>query len=138
MCKKLQQLYHVQGNVFLRYEYVRATPEWAKRLEAELPLGKTLVTFQALSPVSDESASCSFTIHVRDTVPPRVYNCPNDFQVYLDEGQIKRQVHYKNMSKSIKHHNVHLILGFLGGAHLCRQCENHACYGFKDARSAPQ
>lgn len=64
---------------------------WAKKLEGELALGKTLVTFQALSPISDESASCSFTIHVRDTVPPRVYNCPKDFRAYLDEGQVKRQ-----------------------------------------------
>ena len=73
------------------YEFVKATPDWAKKLEAELGLGKTLVTFEAMSPISEESASCSFTIHVKDTVPPRVYNCPNDFNVYLDEGQVKRQ-----------------------------------------------
>lgn len=71
---------------------VRATPDWAKDLEATLPLGKTLVTFQAMSPVTNEATSCSFTIHIKDTVPPRVYNCPNDFHVYLDEGQIKKQV----------------------------------------------
>lgn len=74
------------------YEFVKATPDWAKQLEAEMGLGKTLVTFQAMSPISEDSASCSFTIHVRDTVPPRVYNCPGDFSVYLDEGQEKRQV----------------------------------------------
>ncbi len=72
------------------YTNVKATPSWAKELEAELGLGKTLVTFQALSPASSDS--CSFTVHVRDTVPPRVYNCPSDFNVYLDDGQVKRQV----------------------------------------------
>jgi hypothetical protein len=75
------------------YDNVKATPTWAKELEAELGLGKTLVTFQATSPHSTaESDSCSFSVHVRDTVPPRVYNCPSDFNVYLDEGQVKRQV----------------------------------------------
>ena len=39
-------------------------------------------------------ASCSFTIHVRDIIPPRVYNCPNDFDVYLDDGQIEKQVYW--------------------------------------------
>ena len=68
--------------------------EWAKKLEASLPLGRTVVTFTALSPAhsSAPSASCSFTIHVRDSVPPRVYNCPKDFRAYLDRGQTKRQV----------------------------------------------
>lgn len=44
--------------------YVDATPEWAKQLEADLPSGKTTVTFVARSPVSDESATCSFTVEV--------------------------------------------------------------------------
>eukprot|EP00095_Tigriopus_kingsejongensis_P010187 maker-scaffold105_size367834-snap-gene-2.37 protein:Tk10187 transcript:maker-scaffold105_size367834-snap-gene-2.37-mRNA-1 annotation:"hypothetical protein DAPPUDRAFT_303147" len=77
------------------YDFVKSTPDWAKNLEGQLPLGKTLITFQALSPVTDESTSCSFTVHVKDTVPPRVYNCPNDFNVYLDEGQTKRQVFWE-------------------------------------------
>ena len=50
------------------------------------------VTFQAISPVTDESASCSFTIHVRDPIPPRVYNCPTDFDVYLSEGETENGV----------------------------------------------
>ena len=69
---------------------MRATPVWAKELEAELAAGKTLVTFTAVS--GNDSDSCSLTVRVRDAVPPRVYNCPSDFNVYLDEGQVKRQV----------------------------------------------
>ena len=69
---------------------MRATPAWAKELEAELAAGKTLVTFTAAS--GNDSDSCSLTVRVRDAVPPRVYNCPSDFNVYLDEGQVKRQV----------------------------------------------
>ena len=69
---------------------MRSTPAWAKELEAELAAGKTLVTFTAVS--GNDSDSCSLTVRVRDAVPPRVYNCPSDFNVYLDEGQVKRQV----------------------------------------------
>ncbi len=67
----------------LKSNFLLSDPAWAKKLEGELSLGKTLVTFQAMSPISDESASCSFAIHVRDTVPPRVYNCPEDFKAHL-------------------------------------------------------
>ena len=73
-----------------RYSNVRSTPAWAKELEAELAAGKTLVTFTAAA--GNDSDSCSLTVRVRDAVPPRVYNCPSDFNVYLDEGQVKRQV----------------------------------------------
>ena len=69
---------------------MRSTPPWAKTLEADLAAGKTLVTFTAVS--GNDSDSCSLTVRVRDAVPPRVYNCPSDFNVYLDEGQVKRQV----------------------------------------------
>lgn len=48
----------------LKFRYVDASPEWAKELEADLPSGKTTVTFVARSPLSDESASCSFTVEV--------------------------------------------------------------------------
>ena len=100
-----------------RYSNVRSTPPWAKQLEAELAAGKTLVTFTAVSgedhhainkglhsinrlnPLNirptasgNDSDSCSLTVRVRDAVAPRVYNCPSDFNVYLDEGQVKRQV----------------------------------------------
>lgn len=45
--------------------YVDAAPDWAKQLEADLPAGKTTVTFVARSPLSDDSAACSFTVEVR-------------------------------------------------------------------------
>ena len=76
-----------------RYEDVRSEPSWAaKDLEAELELGKTTITFFATSPFSKESASCSFTVHVRDTIPPRVYNCPTDFNVYLKNNEKEKEV----------------------------------------------
>ena len=76
-----------------RYEDVKSDPQWAaKELEAELELGKTKITFYATSPYSKEVASCSFTIHVRDTIPPRVYNCPTDFNVYLKENEKEKEV----------------------------------------------
>ena len=76
-----------------RYEDVKSDPPWAaKELEAELELGKTKVTFYATSPFSREVASCSFMIHVRDTIPPRVYNCPTDFNVYLKDNEKQKEV----------------------------------------------
>jgi hypothetical protein len=48
-----------------------------------------LFLFTATSPNSNKVASCSFSIHVRDIIPPRVYNCPNDFDIYLDKGKQK-------------------------------------------------
>ena len=36
------------------FEYVKSYPPWAKNLEVELGLGKTLVTFTASSPVSSD------------------------------------------------------------------------------------
>ena len=73
------------------YDRVKAAPAWAKNLEAELGLGRTQVTFQARA-ASGQVASCSFTIHVRDTIPPRVYNCPTDFNVYLEPGVKEKKV----------------------------------------------
>ena len=80
--------------LFFRYDRVKASPAWAKNLEAELGLGRTQVTFQARSATSRAVASCSFTIHVRDTIPPRVYNCPTDFNVYLEPGVKEKKVLY--------------------------------------------
>ena len=84
-----------------RYEDVKSDPQWAaKELEAELELGKTKITFYATSPYSKEVASCSFTIHVRDTIPPRVYNCPTDFNVYLKENENEKEVNFMIFSSN--------------------------------------
>merc|ERR1712079_350134 len=77
------------------YDRVKASPAWAKNLEAELGLGRTQVTFQARSATSRAVASCSFTIHVRYTIPPRVYNCPTDFNVYLEPGVKEKKVSWE-------------------------------------------
>ena len=61
-------------------------------MEAELELGRIQITFYATSPFSREVASCSFTIHVRDIIPPRVYNCPTDFNVYLKADEKEKEV----------------------------------------------
>ena len=85
--------FHIFLLLYYRYEDVRSTPSWAaKDLEAELELGKTKITFYATSPYSREVASCSFTIHIRDIIPPRVYNCPTDFNVYLKDTEKEKEV----------------------------------------------
>lgn len=51
------------------HRYVDADPPWAKTLEGHAPPGKTQITFIARSPLSNETASCSFTIYVVGTRP---------------------------------------------------------------------
>lgn len=64
-----QPAFQVMYGMFYTYivhiiRYVDASPEWAKQLEADLPSGKTTVTFMARSPLTDDSATCSFTVEV--------------------------------------------------------------------------
>ena len=56
-------------------------------------------SFTATSPNSNKVASCSFSIHVRDIIPPRVYNCPNDFDIYLDKGNLLKCIDNKTARK---------------------------------------
>ena len=89
--------------------YVTAEPKWAKQLEAEMKLGKHPLTFTAASPVGNkvisslkvptpqltsllQTASCSMTIHIKDTEPPRVVKCPQSFQQSLARGQMLKKV----------------------------------------------
>lgn len=51
------------GNLIL-YRYVEAVPSWAKNLEWEAPPGITQVSFIARSPISNDTATCHFKIHV--------------------------------------------------------------------------
>ena len=84
-----------------------AEPKWAKQLEAEMKLGKHPLTFTAASPVGNkvilslssaqltsplQTASCSMTIHIKDTEPPRVVKCPQSFQEPLARGQMLKKV----------------------------------------------
>ncbi|KAK4321167.1 hypothetical protein Pmani_008010 [Petrolisthes manimaculis] len=75
--------------------YVEASPDWAKQLEADLPAGKTTVTFMAHSPLSHETASCSFTVEVIDEEEPQVFGCPKSFSVQLVEGEVSKKVRWK-------------------------------------------
>lgn len=47
------------------HRYVEAVPSWAKSLEWDASPGITQVTFIARSPVSNDTATCQFKIHVR-------------------------------------------------------------------------
>lgn len=51
-------------NQFFCCRYVEADPTWAKNLEWEVPAGYTQVTFTARSPISNDTATCRFKIHV--------------------------------------------------------------------------
>ncbi|KAG0710000.1 Sushi, von Willebrand factor type A, EGF and pentraxin domain-containing protein 1 [Chionoecetes opilio] len=77
------------------FRYVDAAPEWAKQLEADLPAGKTSVSFVARSPVSEETATCSFTVEVRDKEEPQVFRCPKSFTVVLTESQVTTKVSWR-------------------------------------------
>ena len=72
-----------------------------------MKLGKFKLTFTAVSPVGNkvilsrvsphltqsfQTASCSMTIHIKDTEPPRVVKCPQSFQEPLARGQMLKKV----------------------------------------------
>jgi hypothetical protein len=47
--------------------YVDSEPVWAKQLAGELSVGLNTIKFRVRSPVTDLTASCSFTIEVFGT-----------------------------------------------------------------------
>ena len=81
------------------YRYVEADPKWAKQLEGEMTRGKHVITFRAMSPVQIQgrtpTASCQMIVHIKDIEPPRSQNCPSSFSTYLDEGNVKKRVEWK-------------------------------------------
>ncbi|KAK8739357.1 hypothetical protein OTU49_003594 [Cherax quadricarinatus] len=98
--------------------YVDATPDWAKQLEADLPSGKTTVTFVARSPVSEESAACSFTVEVVDKEDPQVFGCPKSFTVHLPEGEVSAEVTWKEPVFKDNVEVAHLWKSLEPGRHL--------------------
>lgn len=81
---------------FPSYRYVDADPTWAKQLEGEMTRGKHVITFKARNPVSaSQSASCQMIIHVKDSDPPRVRQCPQSFAEYLMPGQKTKRVTWR-------------------------------------------
>jgi len=52
------------ANFFVYCRFVEADPPWAKNLEWKVSSGITQVVFTARSPVSNDTATCTFKIHV--------------------------------------------------------------------------
>ena len=80
-----------------------------------MKLGKHELTFTANSPFSNQSASCTMKVHIKDMEPPKVVSCPSSFIVYLDEGQINTAVTWK---EPVFKDNVgiqHVMASFLPG-----------------------
>ncbi|XP_055629527.1 fibrillin-2-like isoform X2 [Toxorhynchites rutilus septentrionalis] len=76
------------------YKYVDAHPAWGKQLEAELPAGETSVTFRARSPNSNMNDICRVLIRIRERKPPQVVNCPESFNVRLEENEHSRSIYW--------------------------------------------
>ena len=101
--------------MYFHYRYVESTPKWAKQLEGEMKLGKHELTFTAYSPFSNQSASCTMKVHVKDMDPPKVVSCPSSFVTHLQPGQIKTAVQWK---EPVFKDNVgiqHVMASFLPG-----------------------
>ncbi|CAG7721937.1 unnamed protein product [Allacma fusca] len=90
------------------YRYVEADPPWAKNLEWDVPAGITQVHFTARSPLSNDTATCSFKIHVFDREAPRVHGCPTSFEIRLSPGETSREVWWSEpkFSDNVKLHYV--------------------------------
>ncbi|EZA47230.1 Fibrillin-2 [Ooceraea biroi] len=80
------------------WRYVNASPPWAKQLEANLPVGTTVVTFTAWSPISNYTSTCRIVIRVRDTENPKVTMCPTSFEVNLSQGERNRLIFWQEPS----------------------------------------
>lgn len=76
--------------------YVDSKPEWAKQLEGFVARGRHVITFTARSPVSSQSSSCQFIIHVKDTDPPKVKKCPSSMREFLSPGEDLVRVFWKD------------------------------------------
>lgn len=71
-------------------------PEWAKRLEGDVPVGSTDIVFRARSPNSILHEVCRLKITVSvQQQPPEVLYCPESFVVQMDEGEVARLVYWK-------------------------------------------
>jgi fibulin 1/2 len=80
------------------YNYVDSNPSWGKRLEANLPLGITEVTFRARSPHTNHVDICRVVIRVIEVHPPRVVNCPESFIVNLEPNEMYRVINWNEAS----------------------------------------
>ncbi|EAT42496.1 AAEL005982-PA [Aedes aegypti] len=76
------------------HQFVDAHPAWGKHLEAELPAGETGVTFRARSPNSPMNDVCRVLITIRERRPPQVVNCPESFNVQLENHETSRSVYW--------------------------------------------
>ncbi|XP_062552414.1 fibrillin-1-like isoform X2 [Armigeres subalbatus] len=76
------------------YQFVDAHPAWGKQLEAELPAGETEVTFRARSPNSPMNDVCRVVIKIRERRAPNVVNCPDSFNVQLENYETSRSVYW--------------------------------------------
>ncbi len=114
------------------FRYVDSEPAWAKQLEGEMRRGKHVITFRANSPIgSVAAASCSMTVHVKDTEPPRVRHCPKSFAEYLTPGQQSRSISWR---EPVFHDNVgiqHVMASYLPG-HRFAAGRHHVLYTATD------
>ena len=109
------------------FRYVEAKPAWAKQLEGEMTLGKHFLEFIATSPVTNKTASCRLSVHIRDTEPPRVVTCPSSFSEVLSRGQHLKQISWE---EPIFKDNVaiqHVMASFLPG-HYFPEGRHHVLY----------
>ena len=94
-------------------------------------LGKHRLTFLAVSPVSNQTASCHLNIHIKDTEPPRVISCPHSKVETLSRGQMLKKISW---TEPVFRDNVaiqHVMASFLPG-HYFPEGRHHVLYQAAD------
>ena len=94
-------------------------------------LGKHRLTFLAVSPVSNQTASCQLNIHIKDTEPPRVISCPHSKVETLSRGQMLKKISW---TEPVFRDNVaiqHVMASFLPG-HYFPEGRHHVLYQAAD------
>ena len=94
-------------------------------------LGKHSLTFTAISPVSNQTASCKMSIHIKDTEPPRVISCPHSRVENLGRGQMLKRITW---TEPVFRDNVaiqQVMASFLPG-HYFTEGRHHVLYQAAD------
>lgn len=96
-----------------------------------MTLGRKRVTFRASSPVTNQSATCSFNIHIKDNEPPRVARCPGSFSERLAPGQKLVKISWEEPEFRDNVGIQHVMASFLPG-HYFPQGRHHVLYQAAD------
>ena len=102
-----------------------------------MTLGRHTVTFTANSPIHPElSSSCTLTIHIKDSEPPRVVSCPSSRLETLARGQMLKKISWPEPEFRDNVAIQHVMASYLPG-HYFPEGRHHVLYQAVDGDGNP-